>query len=97
MGEAVPMLLFLSFIFRTGVSVSLRARQLLLQEHRADTQGEVACLGLGCDRKQEVPVISQDSLTLEREPVKTGRPPRWGGKVWPGLENTWLPVALWVS
>lgn len=32
--------------------------------HRADTQGEVACLDLGCDGKQEVPVISQEGLTV---------------------------------
>lgn len=63
---------------------------------RADAQGEVACLSLGCDGKQEVPVISQEALTLEREPVKTGRPPRWGRKVWPSVKNTWLHIILWV-
>ena len=63
---------------------------------RAATQGEVVCLGLECVGKQEVPVISQEGLTVEREPVKTGRPPRWGRKVWPGLKNTWLHIVLWV-
>lgn len=32
--------------------------------HRAETQGGVVCLGLGCDGKQEVPVISQEALTV---------------------------------
>lgn len=53
----------------TGASVSSRAPGGCVSfswSHRADTQGEVACLSLGCDRKQEVPVISQDILTLER-------------------------------
>lgn len=54
------------------------------------------CLSLGCDRKQEVPVISQDTLTSESKPVKPGRPPTWGGKVWPSVKNSWLPVGLWV-
>lgn len=78
-----------------GASVSLKVpggSGSFSWSHRVDTQGEVACLSLGCDRKQEVPVISQDTLTLEREPAKTGGPPSWGGKVWPSVKNSWLPV-----
>lgn len=59
-------------------------------------RGEVACLGLGCYGKQEVPVISQEGSTVGREPAKAGRPPRWGGGVWPGAQNPRLPRILWV-
>lgn len=41
----------------TGASVSSRApggSGSFSLSHRADTQGEVACLSLGCDRRQEV-------------------------------------------
>ena len=69
----------------------------LSRNRRAATQAGVACLGLGCDGKQEAPVISQEGLTVGREPADAGRPPRWGRKVWPGLQNIWLQVVLWVG
>lgn len=37
-------------------------------------RGEVAHLGLGCDGKQEVPVISQEGSTVGREPGKLADP-----------------------
>lgn len=46
--------------------------------HRADTQGEVACLGLGCDRKQEVPVISQEGLTVRERASENWQTPKVG-------------------
>ena len=90
------MSLFFSSSSKQGLLCPQEPLGSLSLNHRADTQGEVVCLGLGCDGKQEVPVISQEGLTVEREPAKTGRPPRWGRKVWPGAKNTWLPIVLWV-
>lgn len=37
---------------------------LSLNRGAEETQGGVVCLGLGCDGKQEVPVISQEGLTV---------------------------------
>lgn len=69
----------------------------LSRDRRAVTQAAVVCLGLGCDGKQEAPVISQEGWMVGSEPAKAGRPPRWGRKVWPGLQNIWLRVVLWVG
>lgn len=45
---------------------------------RVDTQGEVACLSLGCDRKQEVPVISQEGLTVRERASENWQTPKMG-------------------
>lgn len=47
-------------------------------ERGAGTQGEVACLGLGCDRKQEVPVISQEGLTVRERASENWQTPKVG-------------------
>lgn len=48
-----------------GLLCSHEPRGSLSWSPKADTQAEVTCLGLGCYRKQEVQVISQEGLTLE--------------------------------
>lgn len=58
------MTLFFSSSAEQGLLCPQEPLGFLSLNHRADTQGEVACLGLGCDGKQEVPVISQEGLTV---------------------------------
>lgn len=96
-GDGLALIFFFSSSSEQGLLCPQEPLGSLSRDRRAATQAGVACLGLGCDGKQEAPVISQEGWTVWSEPANAGRPPRWGRKVWPGLQNIWLRVVLWVG